>query len=371
VGIFNWRGRTSEKNFRRRFIASLQGVAPALQCVESAENDLDFSIGDTGEIRNATISLHRAYEEFKQDPSAYDDLFERWRRSLQHLWTPPVPLDPANLVPMIKDRSWLTTNYPPGHEHDCWHEPLNEELIVVYASHDGGFRYPPRSEWTSAGVDADRVRALSLANLRARTPERSVTAFEGVLVIGVGGNFEASQFVDPELWESEVFRSAPDLLVAVPERDLLLASTDISVAAVWELASKAAYAASHVRYPITAQLMIREGEDFRVLDASVVDDNHPIPALDVLDVVAESDTVHRFAIVIATPLAPDPRSAFRLFRKLDGYLNHIGATCKPPLKAEIVIDLHGQSHEAYFALLAGQAPYVASRGAKLVVERSS
>jgi hypothetical protein len=117
--------------------------------------------------------------------------------------------------------------------------------------------------------------------------------------------------------------------------------------------------------------MIRDGAHFKPLNDAVIDDQHPIPVLDTLDVVVESNATHRFVIVIATPLEPDPRSAFRLFRKVDGYLNHIAATCKPPLKAEIRINIHEKSHVSYFALLAGQVEYVASRGARLVLERAA
>lgn len=369
MGIFNWRGRTSEKNFRKRFRECLEREAPQLRFIESAENDLDLAVENAIGCKSATISLHRAYEDYKADPQAFDELFERWKGSLQHLWTPAPALEPSNLVPMVKEKSWLKSNYPPGHTDDCWHEELNEDLVVLYANHAGGFGYPSRSEWEAAGVDPAQVRNLALKNLRARTPERRVTRFNQVLSVSVGGNFEASLITDPSVWEAEVFNSSQDLLVAVPERDMLFASTDISVSVVWELASIAAHHSRAGRYGICSQLFVREDGRFRSLNDAVVDDGHPIPALDLLDVVAESDKRHRFAIIIATPLAPDARSAFRLFRKVDGYLNHIKATCQPGLKAEIVVNIHPESNAGYFALLASQGEYVASRGAELIVER--
>jgi hypothetical protein len=123
-------------------------------------------------------------------------------------------------------------------------------------------------------------------------------------------------------------------------------------------------------YPISSQLMIRDEGRFRLLNPEVIDDGHPVPVLDVIDLEAEKkDGTHLYCIVVATPLNADPRSAFRLFRKLDGYLKHISATRPAPLKSEIEINIHPHSDPSYFPLLATQTEYVASRGATLLVVR--
>ena len=55
-----------------------------------------------------------------------------------------------------------------------------------------------------------------------------------------------------------------------------------------------------------------------------MDESHPIPKLDVIDIHARrrsggSDLV----IIVASALSADARSVFRLFRKLDSYLREI------------------------------------------------
>jgi hypothetical protein len=377
MGIFKWRGRVSRKDFRRRFIEAMSLAAPQVRCTESTEDDLDFAIADIGDYQDIKVSLHRAYKEFEAAPEDFDEIFDSWYRSIRRLWQPPEPLNTANIVPMIKDRAWLGASRQPGEviperlspDSMCY-DDYNEELIVVYAVHADGFSYPSRADLLAEGVNPDEIRALALTNLRARTPERSIQRLGTAWSIAVGGNFEASLLVDEPLWSHEPFADAAELLVAVPERDFLVASTDTSVAAVWHLASVASHGERTRPYPISAQLLVRGPERFELLDAAVNDEHHPIPALDVIDIEAERAGVRRYVIVVAEPLAGDPRSVFRLYRKLDGYLRDIAAT-RPPVRTEIEVNIHAGSDPAYFPLLALQSEYVASRGATLIVERSS
>jgi hypothetical protein len=377
MGIFKWRGRVSRRDFRRKFIDAVQAAAPAIRCVERPEDDLDVQIEGAGDYKEVKVSLHRAYAEFEKDPKECDEILARWVRSIDHLWLPPEPLDPRNIVPMIKDRSWLAAQMAPGQDvpprdsaESFWMDDYNEELIVVYAEHNKRFSYPPRSDFLAAGVAAEGIRELSLANLRARTPNREIHNVNGAWMITVGGNFEASLLIDESLWSDPRFSESDTLLVSVPERDGIFACTDDSVSTVWNLATMASHGVRTQPYPITSRLFVRVGSRFELLDLQDDDDEHPIPALRVVDIsMLAKDGTPRYVIVIATPLSKDPRSVFRLFRKVDGYLGHIESK-KEGSSTEIEINIHRGSDPAIFALLAILPEYVASRGARLIVERS-
>ena len=378
MGIFKWRGRISRKDFRRRFIDAVHAAAPASQCEESGDDELGVRIEGLGNYKEVNVSLLRAYAEFEKDPGECDEILARWVRSIDHLWLPPEPFDAANVVPMIHDRAWLTAQMAPGEEvppadaaESLWIDDYNEELIVVYAEHHKGFSYPPRSNFLAAGVVPEKIRELSLANLRARTPNREIHNVNGAWMITVGGNFEASLLIDEDFWSDPRFSAGDTLLISVPERDGIFACTDDSVSAVWNLATLASHAVRTQPYPITSRLFVRAGRRFELLDAHDDDDEHPIPALRVIDISARAkDGTALYVIVVATPLAKDPRSVFRLFRKLDGYLGHIEGRKEPGTPSEIEINIHRGSDPAIFALLAILPGYVASRGARLIVERS-
>lgn len=378
MGIFKWRGRISRADFRRRYIDAVLAAAPALQCTEGPDDDLDVRIEGAGEYTDVRVSLERAYAEFEKDPGDCDEILARWVRTIDHLWLPPEPLDLRNIVPMIKDRSWLDVQVAPGREmpprdsvDSLWIDDYNEELIVVYAEHNKGFSYPPRSYFLAAGVRPEQIRELALANIRARTQDREIGAINGAWMVTAGGNFEASLLLDDELWADPKFSEGATLLVSVPERDGIFACTDDSVSAVWNLATMASHGVRTQPYPITGRLFVRAGNRFELLDLNDDDDDHPIPALGVVDISARlKDGTARYVIVIATPLAKDPRSVFRLFRKLDGYLGLIESKKEPGPMSEIEINIHRGSDPAIFALLAVLPAYVSSRGARLIVERS-
>lgn len=378
MGIFKWRGRVSRADFRRRFIDAILAAAPALRCEEGPEDDLEVRIEGAGEYSNVRVSLERAYAEFEKEPGDCDAILARWVRSIDHLWLPPEPLDLKNIVPMIKDRSWLAVQMAPGQEvpprdsaESFWIDDYNEELIVVYAEHNKGFSYPQRAYFLAHGVRPEQIRELALANIRARTTDREIAGINGAWMITAGGNFEASLLLDEELWNDPRFSEGGTLLVSVPERDGIFACTDDSVSAVWNLATMASHGVRTQPYPITGHLFVRAANRFELLDPQNDDDDHPIPALGVVDIsMLAKDGTARYVIVVATPLAKDPRSVFRLFRKLDGYLGLIDSKKEPGPTSEIEVNIHRGSDPAIFALLAVLPAYVSSRGARLVVERS-
>jgi len=107
------------------------------------------------------------------------------------------------------------------------------------------------------------------------------------------------------------------------------------------------------------------------------DPDHPIPNLNVIDVAAyRKGGGADLTIVIASPLADDPRSQTRLLDKIQGYLGHIqsddferDAGTKPtPANTTIKVLIHPESASAVRHLLDKCRPWVDSQGATLLVQ---
>lgn len=106
------------------------------------------------------------------------------------------------------------------------------------------------------------------------------------------------------------------------------------------------------------------------------DDDHPIPSLRVVDVIAAK--VHGGAdlvIVIASPLEADARSQHRLLGKIEAYLGYIVSDDfrvefgqPTPENTAIVVKLHPESAPEIADLLAHSKEWVRSYQASLVVE---
>jgi len=379
MGIFKWRGRVSKQEFRKQFVEKLQAEAPQLQCTLSDTDELEVTVSGSTAGNQSIVSLHRAYAEFEQDPSQRDDILERFM-GLVTRQREELPLDTAHVVPMIKTRGWLNDQYardanPPvlGSDDAFWVDEYNDELVVVYAEHREGFSYRPRSDFAAAGLSQSDIRARALDNLRSRTPRREFSPVNGAWLLNAEGAFEASLLLDDEVWKNHRFRDAPEVLAAVPERDCLFASTDTSPLGIWNLATMVDHGFRTAQYPISRQLMTRQAGRFELIDTQETDETHPIPNLGVIDVHAVRKTGgSTMAVIIATPLGAEPRSIFRLFRKLTGHLDYkdtdeyreqcgAGTT-------DIEINIHRESDPAVFELLTALPDFVERRGASLVVK---
>src|SRR5688572_6209119 len=122
VKVFQWRGRVSKKDFRKEFMAAVIAAAPQARCVEVPDDDdLSFRIEGLEQYDQVTISLHRAFVEFEKEPDTRAEILAHWLISTEYLWQPPRAIDPADVVPTIKDRSWLTAQYPQGEERSEEH----------------------------------------------------------------------------------------------------------------------------------------------------------------------------------------------------------------------------------------------------------
>jgi hypothetical protein len=142
---------------------------------------------------------------------------------------------------------------------------------------------------------------------------------------------------------------------------------------VWNLAFFADNLYRSESYSISNHIFVRRGGWFHPLDVGRRDESHPIPDLDVLDVHALQKTGgSKMALVIANPMNADPRSVFRLFRKLSAYLQFADTTEYRTQAGNgdthVEVNIHPGSAAAVFELLATIPRYIEKPGVKFAVE---
>lgn len=384
MGILFWRGRVSKADFRREFSDMVRKRMPHLDCADDdADGELSLRISGLTDGSTSTHRLHNAYTEFQKDPRARTDILERWVGHLAALLEPP-KLDRERLLPFLKSRDYQIAVPPsgppePGSPQELFHDPVNDDLVVYYVHSSGqNFHFLTRGEVAGLGLTDAEARVLAHRNLRARTPERTFVKFPVGWSINVGGNFEATMLVDEVIWNDPRFETQKWILAAAPDRNTLLTSVDFSVRGVWTLAFMATSLYRSESYPISPKLFVRRQGRFEHLDPAIEDLDHPIPRLDVIDITqtatrgADRLTVH--SIVIASPLGDDPRSVYRLFRKLGLSLAELGCEGTPAqravrgeLRPRICLDIHPDSHPDVLALMDTLVGYVDDLGGKLEV----
>ena len=111
-------------------------------------------------------------------------------------------------------------------------------------------------------------------------------------------------------------------------------------------------------------------------DLYALDNEHPIPNLDVIDINTVKKTGGSdLFIVVATPLSDDRRSLERLLRKIENYLEFLQSDgfrtengVPNPENTSIVVKMHPDSSASAFGLLERNKQWVKNNNATLVID---
>jgi hypothetical protein len=378
--LFRWRGRTSKSAFRDRVCTALREKLPGAT-IETT-GDLEVRISGLASGKSLDVWLGRAYSEFCKEPTKVEEIIARHVQGALATAT-DLPVEPDRIIPTVKSRDWLTSqsaihSNPQGPSgFDPWVESYNDELIIVYAEYRDAVRYPHRSDFESLGISREAIRDRALANVRRMIEKITVTGQGGSYLLGAGGTLDASLMLLDEVIEDPRLQITGSPLIAVSDRGSFWVSDDANPWAVFHVAAGVARCYRTEQYPISMHLYRRSTTTWEPLDPSPLDDTHPIPNLQVIDIHAVkkgggSDLV----VIVASPLQSDARSVFRLMRKLDGYLQEINSDgyrneCGAPgLGAtSIIVRLHPRSDPAIEKVLAAAASWVEAQNASLRVEK--
>src|SRR5207244_249888 len=126
-------------------------------------------------------------------------------------------LDRSRIVPVIKDRQWLTDLHrmlrAQGRDQEHLSEPFNDELAIVYAEDD-----PTRTRYLTTqediGVSRQELRALAVANLLRILPKIQMAMIGDVAMIAAGGDYEPSLLLVDDIWSGGQIKVNGDIVVA-------------------------------------------------------------------------------------------------------------------------------------------------------------
>lgn len=138
------------------------------------------------------------------------------------------PQVPEAIVPVVKDVAWVEEMLAVRRAHGAKDpnfatEPLNDELVVVYALDSvRGLSFLSREQLTQILPDPSGVRALALENLERILPKFDKRGSNGFFLLQAGGNFEASLLLLDRVWSQTEFAVKGDYVVGVPTRDIVV-----------------------------------------------------------------------------------------------------------------------------------------------------
>lgn len=263
-------GLLSKPQFTEAFAAELRAALPGHRIDISGALHVVVH-GPNG--KSQVAFLDNCYAEYRQDPKHRDELFARHRSGLLANAQLEDAIDPAQIVPIIKDRAWLEEVRvglkARGAEGspDYIYDSLNEELVIVYAEDNPtAIRYLTPENLPAAGVARERLHELAILNLRRLLPEIKLHGSEGTYMLTAGGNYEACLILLEEIWNERKLEVEGDYVVALPSRDLLLVTGSENAPGIAKLREMAAKTIREAAYHPTGELFVYRAGHFRKLE---------------------------------------------------------------------------------------------------------
>jgi hypothetical protein len=152
-------------------------------------------------------------------------------------------------------------------------EPFLPGLCVEYAFDEPyGYEMLGPRHCTRLGVPPESLRAQAIANLRARRPERTLFQATDAMAIGIelggefGGDLEASLVLDDEFMTRLAERFSGDLVVAIPDRDMLVATGTGHVDGLAKLQSMVDDIWPGADHPLTQRLLVRRAAQWQIFE---------------------------------------------------------------------------------------------------------
>jgi Protein of unknown function (DUF1444) len=178
----------------------------------------------------------------------------RWGRRLRQAVAEPIEI-PPEAVPIV--------------------EPLLADLGVAYAFDlPYGYELLGPRHCTELGVPPESLRAQAMDNLRARRPQRTLFQATDAMAIGIelggefGGDLEASLVLDDEFMTRLAERFSGDLVVAIPDRDMLMATGTGHADGLAKLRSMVDGIWPGADHPLTQRLLVRRAAHWQVFETA-------------------------------------------------------------------------------------------------------
>jgi uncharacterized protein YtpQ (UPF0354 family) len=230
VAALNTAGRAqapSPSAFTAQFARALQAAMPfaKIRVIRDLQIDVERPDGSS-----ASVSLVNNYKDYTPDPEWFEAVIKAYAAALTKPLSTKLStkVDHTRIVPLVKDRAWLAGLQrqfkKQGTPQQPVFEDLNKELVVVYAEDtDDRTRY--LSSLEISGFEPNKLRELAIENLMRLMPRIEMRQLaEGAFMITSHADYGASLVLVDSIWSGDQIKVNGDIVVAVPAKDVILAT---------------------------------------------------------------------------------------------------------------------------------------------------
>lgn len=199
------------------------------EVISERYSEVDFEITEPLTLtskygdQELTHFLDNSYKEYNLEPDQLHEIIERYADTFEGLFELNAAIEINHIVPMIKSLSYVEelNQNDIGVPNLLW-EPYNEDLIIVYAEDQGhSFKYLNTDDFDALNIDKDTLLAFAIDNLNQIIPDIDKVGEDGEYGLIAGGDYEANLILFTSIWTKENFDVDGDIVVAIPNRDLI------------------------------------------------------------------------------------------------------------------------------------------------------
>lgn len=189
------------------------------------ENTIEGNLNE----KNIRIFTNNAYKEYLENPKSIEAILNKYVSVGNKYLGVDTAINYNRIVPIIKSIEYLVESRIEAKKMgvtkdiDGVYEKYNDQLIIAYAEDaDNEIRYLTQNDLKFISFELRSLKELAIKNLDEILTSIKRKDGGGFYMVIAGGNYEASIILLDNFLTKENFPIDGDMVVAIPNRDMLL-----------------------------------------------------------------------------------------------------------------------------------------------------
>lgn len=253
------------KEFTKRYYDSLTTKFPKAKFTIIDDSTVAAKI----EGYDVRLAADNAYKEYLADTASLREVLSRHLASANALNTIGGKISVDRIVPIIKPASFLdgvnqaAARMGAKKSVSGVYEKYNDQLIIAYAEDtENNIRYLTPGDTDSLSINKDSLRPIAIRNLGRILTNVQRQGDNGIYMLTAGGNYETSLLLLSNVLTKETLPVNGDLVIAIPNRDLFLATGSKDQAGIAKLKEIVKKSYGNGSYQVSEDLFKWNGKKF-------------------------------------------------------------------------------------------------------------
>jgi len=253
----------NEKQFTQHYLKEIQKVFTEVDF--KATSNLTITAKHSGlEYQH---SLDNAYNQYRQNPESLDKVVSTYINAAVDIYMPAQEINIKKIVPVIKPRDYMENikklTQKKEDERKILFDKYDDDLVIMYGEDkDSSISYLNTDDISKLKIEKEKLLDLSLGNLKNIVTDIKRNGDDGVYMVTAGGDYEATLILWKELWKKETFPIKGEIVIAIPNRDLLLITGSEDKEGIEQIKKIANESYNAGNYEISPHLYKWNGEKF-------------------------------------------------------------------------------------------------------------